>query len=301
MITPALQSFISRHRLPESYLSMAEKWFSPILSEFGEHYGREQSIQIIGVNGCQGSGKSTLADYLCTQVKLQYGAATVSLSLDDFYLTKAERTTLAHDVHPLLAVRGVPGTHDIALAIDTVNSLKAGKRTLLTRFDKSTDDRTKVEDSVIMNGPIGLIVLEGWCFGATPESQEKLATPVNELEKKSDANSIWRRYVNDALAGDYQSLFNMADRRVMLRAPSFDSVFKWRLEQEQKLAERLRLNIKDPLPSDIMDENDVRHFVNYFQRITEHCLTAMPGGMDHLYQLNENRAITRYDQLNSND
>jgi len=55
------------------------------------------------------------------------------------------------------------------------------------------------------------------------------------------------------------------------------------------------------LPSDIMDENNVRHFVNYFQRITEHCLTAMPGGMDHLYQLNENRAITRYDQLNSND
>jgi D-glycerate 3-kinase len=284
MITPALQSFISRHRLPESYLSMAEKWFSPILSEFGEHYGREKSIQIIGINGCQGSGKSTLADYLCTQVKLQYGAATVSLSLDDFYLTKAERTALAHDVHPLLAVRGVPGTHDIALAIDTVNSLKAGKRTLLTRFDKSTDDRTKAEDSVIMNGPIGLIVLEGWCFGATPESQEKLATPVNE-----------------ALAGDYQSLFNMADRRVMLRAPSFDSVFKWRLEQEQKLAERLRLNIKDPLPSDIMDENDVRHFVNYFQRITEQCLTSMPEGIDYLYQLNENRAITRYDQLNSND
>jgi len=152
-----------------------------------------------------------------------------------------------------------------------------------------------------MNGPIGLIVLEGWCFGATPESQEKLATPVNELEKKSDASSIWRRYVNDALAGDYQSLFNMADRRVMLRAPSFDSVFKWRLEQEQKLAERLRLNIKDPLPSDIMDENDVRHFVNYFQRITEQCLTSMPEGIDYLYQLNENRAITRYDQLNSND
>ena len=135
MITPALQSFINRHKLPESYLSMAEQWFSPIISEFGEHYERDQSIQIIGINGCQGSGKSTLADYLCTQVKLQYDVTTVALSLDDFYLTRAERSALARDVHPLLAVRGVPGTHDIKLAINTINSLKAGEKTFLPRFD----------------------------------------------------------------------------------------------------------------------------------------------------------------------
>lgn len=300
MITPALQSFISRHQLPESYLSMAEKWFSPIISEFGEHYDRDQSIQIIGINGCQGSGKSTLADYLCTQVKLQHGVATVSLSLDDFYLTKAARTALAHNMHPLLAVRGVPGTHDIKLAINTVSSLKSGKKTLLTRFDKSTDDRAKVENSVTVEGPIGLIVLEGWCFGATPELQGKLAAPVNELEKQSDPNGVWRHYVNEALAGDYQSLFNMADRCVMLKAPSFDRVFQWRLEQEQKLAERLMLNVKDPLPSDIMGESDVRHFIDYFQRITEHCLTSMPKAVDHLYHLDDNRTITRYDQLLSN-
>jgi len=300
MITPALQSFISRHKLTESYLSMAEQWFSPIISEFGDHYERAQSIQIIGINGCQGSGKSTLADYLCTQVKLQYNVTAVALSLDDFYLTKKERNSLTLDAHPLLAVRGVPGTHDVKLAIDTINSLKAGEKTLLTRFDKSSDDRVAVEECSRTEGPIGLIVIEGWCFGATPETEEKLTVSVNELERQSDAGGLWRHFVNDALAGDYQTLFNMADRRVMLRAPSFDSVFQWRLEQEQKLAERLKLNDAEQALSKIMSEDDIRHFINYFQRITEHCLSCMPEQVDHLYQLNEGRAITHHKRLNPN-
>ena len=298
MITPALQSFINRHKLPESYLSMAEQWFSPIISEFGEHYERDQSIQIIGINGCQGSGKSTLADYLCTQVKLQYDVTTVALSLDDFYLTRAERSALARDVHPLLAVRGVPGTHDIKLAINTINSLKAGEKTFLTRFDKSIDDRVAIEKCSMIEGPIGLIVVEGWCFGATPEPEEKLTVSINELERQSDAEGLWRHFVNDALAGDYQSLFNVADRRVMLKAPSFDRVFQWRLEQEQKLAERLKLSDAEQALSNIMGEDDIRHFINYFQRITEHCLFSMPEQVDHLYQLNESRAITHHNRLN---
>ena len=40
------------------------------------------------------------------------------LSLDDLYLPKAERLRLARDVHPLLATRGVPGTHDVALGVE---------------------------------------------------------------------------------------------------------------------------------------------------------------------------------------
>ena len=36
------------------------------------------------------------------------------LSLDDLYLTRAQRQRLALDVHPLLATRGPPGSHDLA-------------------------------------------------------------------------------------------------------------------------------------------------------------------------------------------
>ena len=43
------------------------------------------------------------------------GIPTEVLSLDDFYLGRRDRAALARDVHPLLATRGVPGTHDLAL------------------------------------------------------------------------------------------------------------------------------------------------------------------------------------------
>ena len=47
------------------------------------------------LNGCQGSGKTTLSDYLCTALREDYGLGAVALSLDDFYLTRAERKILA--------------------------------------------------------------------------------------------------------------------------------------------------------------------------------------------------------------
>ena len=103
-MTPAEQQFLTRNKLPESYLDSAEKWFSPLL----EHYKTVGDRPlIIGINGSQGSGKSTLADYLCTLLSERYALRCVSLSLDDFYLTKLERQQLAATVHPLLATRGV--------------------------------------------------------------------------------------------------------------------------------------------------------------------------------------------------
>ena len=66
----------------------------------------------------------------------------------------------------------------------------------------------------------------------------------------------------------------------MLRAPSFDTIFKWRLEQENKMA--------NPL----MNETEILRFIQYYQRITEHCLQEMPSRVDHLFQLDHNRQVT---------
>ena len=98
---------------------MPKKWFSPLLEKY--QTARDKPL-IIGINGSQGSGKSTLADYLCTMLNERYQLRCVSLSLDDFYLTKLERQQLASQVHPLLETRGVPGTHDIPLALETIAS-----------------------------------------------------------------------------------------------------------------------------------------------------------------------------------
>ena len=290
----ALQHFLGRHQLPESYLSMAESAFSPLIDEFNTQYQVNQKTYIIGINGCQGSGKSTLADYLCTVVAEKYHLATVALSLDDFYLTKAERIELARKIHPLLAQRGVPGTHDVNLAIDTISSLASGNKALITRFDKSMDDRVPEANSETITGHIGLIVIEGWCFGAKPQAPNSLIEPVNHLERLEDPDGVYRDYVNTALATQYPQLFELVDSTAMLRAPSFKTVFEWRLEQEQKLIEKLRTTKTDPASVSTMSDQEIRRFIQNFQRITEHCLEEMPTRVDHLFQLNAARQIVDY-------
>ena len=293
----ALQHFLGRHQLPESYLSMAESAFSPLIDEFNTQYQVNQKTYIIGINGCQGSGKSTLADYLCTVVAEKHHLATVALSLDDFYLTKAERIKLARKIHPLLAQRGVPGTHDVNLAIDTISSLASGNKALITRFDKSMDDRVPEANSETITGHIGLIVIEGWCFGAKPQAPNSLIEPVNHLERLEDPDGVYRDYVNTALATQYPQLFELVDSTAMLRAPSFKTVFEWRLEQEQKLIEKLRSTKTDPASVSTMSDQEIRRFIQNFQRITEHCLEEMPTRVDHLFQLNAARQIVDYRKL----
>jgi D-glycerate 3-kinase len=105
---------------------------------------------VIGLCGAQGSGKSTTAGRLGTRLEVN-GYATAVLSIDDFYLTRAERAALADSIHPLLTTRGVPGTHDVKLVMHTLlNLLEAGAADTvpIPKFDKSRDDRVKVGASV---------------------------------------------------------------------------------------------------------------------------------------------------------
>ncbi len=290
-MNPTLSQFLQRNSLDPSYLVSAEKNFGALVREIGLS-SKHSGTQVIGINGCQGSGKSTLADYLCTRISYEFNIISVPLSLDDFYLTKVERQQLGRDIHPLLATRGVPGTHDIPLALKTINDLKCAKTTRVTRFDKSIDDRADISDSNLVQGPAGLIVIEGWCFGATAVTEADLRDPINSLERDCDADGRWRRYINQSLAGDYQTLFNCVDRTIMLAAPSFDQVHQWRLEQEQKLIKKLKFSDQELSSTDIMNEEQIAEFIAYFERITRHCLQQLPTKVDHLYRLNKDRSIS---------
>ena len=119
-------AFLAQHQLPPAYLDSALKWFAPVGELLREHQSGASGPILVGVNGCQGSGKSTLCDYLCEWFAAEHGLRAIALSLDDFYLTQSERRQLAEDVHPLLATRGVPGTHDIPLLMATLDALLAG-------------------------------------------------------------------------------------------------------------------------------------------------------------------------------
>ncbi len=220
--------------------------------------------RIVGIAGAQGSGKSTLCSFLTTALAaLGFRAAT--LSIDDLYLTRAERRRLAVAVHPLLATRGVPGTHDVAIGIGVLDDIAARREVTLPRFDKGRDDRQPRGERVT---DVDYLLFEGWCVGVSPQASDALATPVNELERVEDPDGGWRRYVNEKI-GDYQPLFERLDLLVWLEVPGMEAVTRWRGQQEHALP-----------PAQRMSDTDLARFVQHYERLTRHMLETMGARAD---------------------
>ena len=137
-------------------------------------------------------------------------------------------------MHPLLATRGPPGTHDVALACATLDALRRGDAVRLPAFDKLADRRVP-EARWRDTAGAELVVFEGWCLGTPAQPDGALDEPVNALEREEDADGTWRRFCNDALARDYPALWQRIDRLVFLQPPGFDIVPEWRWQQEQSL------------------------------------------------------------------
>lgn len=233
-------------------------------------------IPIIGVSGAQGSGKSTLAREAAARL------GGVALSLDDVYLTGTERVTLADTLHPLFATRGPPGTHDLDLLEATLDALIAAgpqARTPLPAFDKLADERRSRSDWPVFTGRPLLILLEGWCLGATPQDAAALAEPVNTLERDEDAGGVWRRAAN-ALTADYAARLDARiDALMFLKAPSFEVVLDWRCEQEAGLT---------AAPVTAARRAELARFVQYFERLTRHMLAGGVRG-DVVVELDTDR------------
>lgn len=278
-----IDRFIEDHRLPASFRDTAGSCYLPLVEWIRRSFASDRPA-LLGISGAQGTGKSTLTAFLADVLEDTCGWRVAVLSLDDFYLTKDERRKLAQDVHPLLATRGVPGTHDAGLlrrCLARLMQLEAGAACTLPRFDKARDDRCDAARWPTVNGPLDLVILEGWCVGSVPVPAARLAQPVNALERDRDPSGSWRRYVNDRLAGEYAAVFAPLDALVFLRAPDFDAICRWRLEQEEKLAA-----MSPPGADGVMDEREIRSFIQFFERITRDNLASMPARADVVLELN---------------
>ena len=238
---------------------------------------------VLGLSGLQGSGKSTLAARL---VKCGQGFGTVALSLDDFYLSRTERNALARRVHPLFATRGVPGTHDLARLHATLDALvvaSPAQPAWLPRFDKGRDEPVPSDQWQMVTTAPALIVLEGWCLGLPAQSEAALGEPVNALERDEDADGRWRRHVNAQLQGPYAGLWRRLDHLVLLAAPSFDVVERWRGEQEQAL--------RRAVAPQAMDAASLRRFIAHFERLSRHALAVLPALADAVVMLDADRGV----------
>jgi len=236
---------------------------------------------LIGVSGAQGSGKS----YQCRA----YASAhprVAHFSLDDVYLTRAERETLAQEIHPLCITRGPPGTHDLDLADQTIAALEqadATARTPLPHFDKAHDERAPENTWPTFTGKPDAILFDGWCVGARPPSAD--AAPLNTVEAE-DPNGAWPAHGRDRLASDYADFFAAFDALIYLRAPSWEIVRVWRGQQEEETLGR---------PLSPQENLALDRFVMHYERITRAMLAGhhRAGWIVHL---DEERNVTRIEQ-----
>ena len=282
------QAFLKNQSLAPSYLDTALKWFKPLGVHIASHHDSAKKPFFLGVNGAQGSGKSTLCAFLQFYLSQQHGLNVVTLSLDDFYLSQSDRLAMSVKVHPLFKTRGVPGTHDIALLQKTLERLAEYGTVSLPRFSKATDNPASVLEWPVVNAPVDVVLMEGWCWGAEPQTDAQLRTSENELEREHDALGVWREYVNQTLKRDYLDLYAKMHYWVMLKAPSFDCVADWRIEQEHKLKQRLT---PTDAHSAVMNDTQIRQFISYFERLTKHVLATLPDKVDCLYELDAQRHI----------
>lgn len=284
-------------------LGMADRtmlgWYLATAAWVAQRCTKAKRCLVIGINGAQGSGKSSMVALLEKALAAGFGLRSAVLSIDDLYLTRAERRRLAAQRQPLLATRGVPGTHDVDLGIATIEALLAagpGEQVALPRFDKAADDRRPADGAPLVTGPFDVVLFEGWCMGALPQDGAALRQPINALEANEDPDGCWRRYVNEQLAGPYRRLFGLLDALVLLQAPSFDCVFAWRQEQEQKLAGFVQAqSSKAPTSSvqtlGLMDDEALRRFISHYERLTRHNLETLPERADLVLLLDERRRI----------
>jgi D-glycerate 3-kinase len=249
---------------------------------------------VFGLAGLQGTGKSTLAAQL-RALGAQRGVRVAVLSIDDFYLTRRERLRLGRTVHPLLATRGPPGTHDVALACATVDALRSmpaepprasrlggdalgppehhGRLPLpqvrLPRFDKIADRRLPASRWTPVRARPALVVFEGWFLKVPPEDEAALRRPLNALERDADPDGTWRRWCNAQLPG-YSPLWRRLDFLLFLQGPGFERVPAWRWQQERTL------QAQHP-GRRAMSRREVERFVLFFERVSRQALRTLPA------------------------
>ena len=243
----------------------------------------------IGLAGGQGTGKTTISSIIKIILEKYFKIKVFKISIDDFYKTRKERLDLSKKVHPMLATRGVPGTHDIEMMLNFFKKVKSKnfKKIKIPSFNKSVDDRFSKKSWYKIKKQPDVIIFEGWCVGAKSEENKTLKKPINSLEKVNDQKLVWRKHVNQQLKTKYKQLYTQLNCMIYLKAKNFSLLQKWRLKQEHKLW----LKNKKSYSHKVMSKSNVLSFMQTYQRVTENMFKKMPRYASIILNLNSNHQI----------
>ena len=273
--------FKNKDKMIRSFLIPVSQWISKKIDK--------KKPLLIGLAGGQGTGKTTISSILSIILKKYFKLNVFIISIDDFYKTRKERKILSKKKHSLLMTRGVPGTHDIDLMLKFFKKIKSNKfRSLeVPKFNKAMDDRYKKRLWYKLKFKPDVVIFEGWCVGAKPQTAKQLKKPINSLEKVYDQGLKWRTHVNNQLKTKYKTLFNQLDGLLYLKAKNFNLLRNWRLKQERKLW----IQTKDKKNLKIMTNGDVINFMQTYQRITQQMFKDSIKSSSIIMNLNNNHQI----------
>ena len=267
-------------------LGQLRNFYLPICEKINSEYIKSKKTKIIGLTGGQGTGKSTISNILKIILKESFNLETVIFSIDDFYKTRKERKILAKKISPLFLTRGVPGTHDTKMLFNCIKNLKKNrfKKMIIPKFDKSKDERCPKSKWLAVNKKPNIVIFEGWCIGVASQKKKDLVIPINKLEKQKDKKRIWRQTVNKELQNNYQKIFNLINKLIFLKVPSFKYVYKWRLLQEKKLRAKFKGN-------KTMSNEQVKNFIMYYERLTKNMLKILPKKANTVISIDESHRL----------
>ncbi|TFY58449.1 hypothetical protein EVG20_g8148 [Dentipellis fragilis] len=256
-----------RRRSPFTTMS-APPALSPIVAHVRKHLPEPLPSQsarpplFVAIQGPQGSGKTFLTEHAAAALRAgtsEYAPLRVAtLSIDDLYLSHEGLVALAeaHPANGLLHGRGQPGTHDIALGLETLRRLKhindadSGSQgpVMIPSFDKSQyngeGDRVPEAEWTAVEGPLDIVLFEGWCVGFCPQSRAEIEQRIRKTPTGLESAFDMSKYrledvleVNTLLA-DYVEWWHMFDLFVQI-APEQTSpyvhIYQWRLQQEHAM------------------------------------------------------------------
>lgn len=243
--------------LPPSAASRIYRYYLPIFFwvrgqvEAHKKKGAGGGPLVLGINAPQGCGKTTLVSEL-DALAAASGLAAASVSIDDFYLTRAEQAALAaaNAGNPLLELRGNAGSHDLKLGQDTLAALASaragGTPVSLPRYDKAAHgglgDRAAPEAWPSVDGPLDLVLLEGWMLGFSPVGAAAAASVSPHLPAV------------DAALSSYKAAWDsFAHAWLVIEAPSAECVYGWRAEAETALRAAGRGGMSEAQVKDFCD------------------------------------------------
>ncbi|MDJ0588477.1 MAG: glycerate kinase [Pleurocapsa sp. MO_226.B13] len=230
-----------------------EKLWLPTALELAEARQKSNRTIIQGILGGQGTGKSTLCIIL--KLILNYlGFEVASLSIDDLYLTHAERQELKRQ-NPRLIWRGPPGTHDVALGLKVIEQClqeDSEAEILMPRFDKSAWNGSgdRISPEAITKPDI--LLFEGWFVGVKPVPETCFDNPPAPIVTAED---IQFAKDNNQRLQAYLPLWEKLDRLIVLYPEDYRLSKQWRKEAEHKMIASGKTGMSD---------EEIDRFVEYF-------------------------------------